>query len=316
MLPTLRKGDNSNYVAVAQCLTEYEPTDGEFTAYFETHIKDWQGRHGLKADGVIGADTWKAIADSAPTVSTKTLRYGCYAKAVQLLVANEVFPPLESDGIFGAKTKEAVEKYQQTHGLKADGVVGSDTWHSMITGEASSGSCPNVRPPNFKQYDSRWASKMYSNHNDKKQTMKSSGCGPTSMADIVAEWWDVNVTPYDLAKLSMDWGTRTYSSGTSATFFKRCAEKYGAKDYKQRSGIDAVKDCLDAGGYVIVCFGPGTKGKAGYQKWTKGGHYCCIWGYKGDEFYINDPASSSAKRAKGTKTEILNTRKGFYLFWR
>ena len=45
-------------------------------------------------------------------------------------------------------------------------------------------------------------------------------------------------------------------------------------------------------------------------------HYCCIWGYSGDTFYINDPASSSSSRAKGTKTEIMNTRKGFYLFWK
>ena len=316
MLPTIRHGDNSTFVMVAQLLTEFEPADGEFNAYFVSHITSWQSQHGCTPDGVIGPKTWTAIAENAPTVSINTLRYGPYAKAVQLLLQITQSPNLKADGIFGSATKEAVEAYQKSNSLTVDGIVGYKTWTSLITGDASTGECPNIRPPNFKQYDSRWASKMYSNHNDKKQTMKSSGCGPTSMADIVAEWWDVNITPYDLAKLSMDWGTRTYKSGTSSSFFKRCAEKYHARDYKQRSGIDAVKDCLDAGGYVIVCFGPGTKGKAGYQKWTKGGHYCCIWGYKGDEFYINDPASSSAKRAKGTKTEILNTRKGFYLFWR
>ena len=316
MLPTIRKNDSNTYVAVAQCLTEYEPADGEFSAYFETHVRDWQGKHSLTADGVIGEGTWKAIAESAPTVSTKTLRYGNYAKAVQLLLKAELFPNLEADGIFGAKTKEAVEAYQKQHGLTADGVVGPKTWASMITGEAASGDCPNIQPPNFKQYDSRWASKMYSNHGDKSQTMKSSACGPTSMADIVAEWWAVNITPYDLAKLSMDWGTRTYSSGTSSTFFKRCAERYKARKYQTTSSLETARKCLTEGGYVIVCFGTGKSGKPGYKKWTKGGHYCCIWGYKGDTYYINDPASSSSARAKGTSAEITNCRKGFYCFWR
>lgn len=311
MLPTIRRGDNGVYVMVAQCLTGYEPADGEFTAYFETHVKDWQDKHSLTADGVIGKGTWTKIAETAPTVSTKTLRYGCYAKAVQLLVY------VHPDGIFGSGTKEAVEAFQKEHGLTADGIVGHKTWMMLITGEAEqSGDCPNVQPPNFKQYDSRWGSKMYSNHGDKSQTMKSSACGPTSMADIVAEWWDVNVTPYDLAKLSMDWGTRTYSSGTSSTFFKRVAERYKAAKYQTTSSLDTARKCLSEGGYVIVCFGTGKSGSAGYKKWTKQGHYCCIWGFKGDTYYINDPASSSSSRAKGTKAEILNCRKGFYCFWK
>ena len=317
MLPTIRLNDNNNYVMIAQCVMGYEPADGEFTTYFESCVKDWQGKNNLTADGVIGKGTWEKLADVAPTVSIKSLRYGCYAKAVQLLLQIVQFPNLKADGIFGNATKEAVEAFQKANGLTADGIVGHKTWWMLITGEAQpSEECPNIQPPNFKQYDSRWASKMYSNHNDKKQTMKSSGCGPTSMADIVAEWWDVNVTPYDLAKLSMDWGTRTYSSGTSSTFFRRIAEKYKAKKYQTTSSLDTVRKCLLEGGYVIVCFGKGKSGGAGYKKWTSGGHYCCIWGFKGDTYYINDPASSSSSRAKGTKAEILNCRKGFYCFWK
>lgn len=308
MLRTIRHGDSGLEVSVAQCLTAFEPADGEFSAYFVSHITSWQSTHGCSPDGVIGPATWRAIAADAPTVSVKTLRYGNYAKAAQLLLG------VDADGIFGAKSKAACIDFQSKNNLSADGIVGARTWSVLITGEAPSGKSETVQPPDFKQYDKRWAGKMYSNHNDKSQTMKSSACGPTSMADIVAQWWDANVTPYDLALKSMAWGTRTYNSGTSGTFFKRCAELYKAKSYKTSSSIDAVKACLDEGGYAIVCFGPGTKGKAGYQKWTKGGHYCVIWGYDGDTFFINDPASAKAARAKGTKTEILNTRKGFYLF--
>ena len=316
MLPTIRQGDNNVFVSVAQCLTAYEPTDGEFTQYFASHVKDWQEKHSLTADGIIGAKTWTRIAETAPTVSIKSLRYGAYAKAVQLLLKSEQFPNLEVDGIFGRATMEAVEAFQTANGLTVDGIVGHNTWQMLITGEATKDDCPNIQPPNFKQYDSRWASKMYSNHNDKNQTMKSSGCGPTAMADIVAEWWDVNVTPYDLARLSMDWGTRTYNSGTSSAFFRRVAERFNAGKYETTTSIESARKCLSGGGYVIVCFGTGRSGGAGYKKWTKGGHYCCIWGFKGDTYYINDPASSSASRAKGTKAEIINCRKGFYCFWR
>ena len=218
------------------------------------------------------------------------------------------------DGIFGAKTRSAVKAYQKGHGLKVDGIVGTQTWTSLGLMEEPDHRA-FVQPPNFKQYDSRWASKMYSNHNDKSQTMKSAACGPTSMADIVAEWWDRNITPWDLAQRSMAWGTRTYNSGTSSTFFRKCHELYGGK-YQTTSSLGNARKCLNEGGYVVVCFGTGSSGKPGYKKWTKGGHYCVLWGYDGDTWFINDPASNSASRAKGTTAEVQNCRKGFYCFWR
>lgn len=309
MLPTIRLGDNNTYVMIAQCLMAYDHADGEFTSYYDEFVRDWQRKNALNADGIIGKASWSKLADTAPTVSIKTMRYGSYAKAVQLLLNVNQFPNLQADGIFGTATKDAVKAFQKSKNLTADGVVGHKTWTAFITGETEQqGECPNIQPPNFKQYDSRWAKKMYSNHGDKNQTMKSSACGPTSMADIVAEWWDVNITPYDLAVKSMEWGTRTYNSGTSSGFFKRIAELYKARKYKTTSSLDTARRCLAEGGYVIVCFGK--------SKWTAKGHYCCIWGFKDDTYYINDPASSAANRAKGTASEIKSARKGFYCFWR
>ena len=220
------------------------------------------------------------------------------------------------DGIFGRKTKAAVEKYQKDNGLTVDGIVGKQTWTALGLWKDPEPVPDGVQPPNFKQYDSRWGTKMYSNHGDKSQTMKSSGCGPTAMADIVAAWWDSDCTPWTLAQKSMEWGTRTYNSGTSSTFFRKCASLYGASQYKTSSSIDAAISCLADGGLVVCCFGPGTKGKAGYQKFTKGGHYVCIWKWDGSVFSVNDPASSSSARAKATMAEVQNCRKGFYLFWR
>jgi len=35
------------------------------------------------------------------------------------------------DGIFGARTQEAVRNYQRSRGLTADGIVGCNTWRSL-----------------------------------------------------------------------------------------------------------------------------------------------------------------------------------------
>ena len=35
------------------------------------------------------------------------------------------------DGIFGARTEEAVRSYQRSRGLIADGIVGCNTWRSL-----------------------------------------------------------------------------------------------------------------------------------------------------------------------------------------
>lgn len=240
----------------------------------------------------------------------KTLRKGDRGedvKTLQTALNANGYDCGKVDGIFGTKTQKAVKAYQKAHALTVDGIVGRQTWNSL--GYTDPDIPTDVtQPPNFKQYDSRWGSKMYSSHGDKKQTMKSSGCGPTSMADIVAAWWDKDATPWTLAEYSLKWGTRTYDSGTSGTFFKKCAEYYKASKYQTTSSVDAAIECLKKGGLVIVCFGK--------SKWTQGGHYCCLWKWDGNKFHVNDPASSASNRATGSYNEVKAARKSFYLFYK
>ena len=313
MLKTIRHGDKGTEVRVAKLLTESSSETDDFDAYFVSHISAWQGKHGLSSDGVVGPKTWTEIAQNAPTVSVRILRKGCYALAVQLLLG---FTGDEADGIFGRKTEAAVKKFQSDNQLVADGIVGAKTWSVMIRGELPVPKVtPGEKPVDYKQYDSRWGSKMYSITGNKKQTMATSACGPTAMADIVATWHDSSIDPYDMAQKALAWGCRTANSGTTSALLSKTAALYGDR-YKTSGSIDAVIDCLSGGGLVIVCFGPGTKGKAGYKKWTEGGHYCVIWKWDGKVFHINDPASAKAARATGTREEIVNTRKSYYLFWR
>ena len=236
-----------------------------------------------------------------------TIRKGSKGDAVVMLqtALNDAgYDCGRADGIFGKNTQKAVKAFQKAKGLKVDGIVGRQTWTALGLMEP----LPEphfVQPVDFKQYDSRWGSKMYSNHKDKKQTMKSSGCGPTAMADIVATWWDKDATPWTLAQKSMEWGTRTYDRGTSSIFFRKCNAEYGGK-YQTSTSVDVLKKCLSEGGYVIANMGKGY--------WTSGGHYICVWKYDDNYIYANDPASS--KRTKQKITDFKKQRKGFYCFWR
>ena len=223
---------------------------------------------------------------------------GDEVKQVQTLLG------IDADGLFGKKTEAAVKAFQAANGLKVDGIVGKNTWAALL-GETQPE--PDFKQPvDYKQYDSKWAKVMYSNHGDKSQTIKSSGCGPTAMADIVATLVDSKVTPVTLAELSLKWGCRTYSQGTAWSFFPKIADYYGFTKYVKSSTLATLKSCLDTGGYVVASMGKGY--------WTTGGHFICVWKYDDKYIYANDPASGSRK--KQNSTDFMKQRKAFFCFWR
>lgn len=304
MLETLRKGMSGRIVRAAQYLIGYigiKAATGDFDKAFETYVAEWQVVHNLDNDGVIGPKTWTALAAEAPLCSKNKNRTSIWTNALQ-----ELLGMTDADGIYGSKTKSAVAAYQVSIGLDADGDCGPLTWNSLICGAAEKPSTTFKQPIDYKQGDSRWAKDMYSSHGDKSQTMKNSGCGPAACADVVATLIDPSVTPWTLAQLSMSWGTRTYSNGTSWSFFQKIFEHYeGFGKFIKTSSITTAKACVDAGGYVVCSMGPGY--------WTKGGHFICMWKYDGTYIYCNDPASSSRKKQK--ETDFVKQRKQFFCFW-
>jgi GH25 family lysozyme M1 (1,4-beta-N-acetylmuramidase) len=73
----------------------------------------------------------------------------------------------------------------------------------------------------------------------------------------------------------------------------------------QTATLDALKACLDAGGYVVCSMGPGY--------WTKGGHFICAWKYDDKYIYCNDPASSTRK--KQNTSDFMAQRKQFFCYY-
>ena len=72
--------------------------------------------------------------DSSSAISLSTIRKGSRGETVKILqtvLNNNGYDCGKVDGVFGNKTKEAVIRWQTTHGLVADGIVGPMTWASL-----------------------------------------------------------------------------------------------------------------------------------------------------------------------------------------
>ena len=235
------------------------------------------------------------------------LKRGVKGDAVRLMKALMKYG--DTGGAFDAALEEFVKRWQEDRGLAADGVVGRQSWQRLL--QDSLGIEPQedaprrgVKPLDFKQYDPRWAGVVYSSHGDAKQTIKTSGCGPTAMADIVAAAKDETATPPALAQKAVAWGDRTYRSGTAWRFFEHAAKEYGFGSFEKSAALNRLQSCLDGGGWAVASMGKGY--------WTKGGHYICVWKIKDGWVYAHDPASS--KRTRQRTEQFMKERKMFFLF--
>lgn len=226
---------------------------------------------------------------------------GSAVKTLQKLLNEKIKAGLKTDGIFGKKTRDAVRVYQTANRLASDGIVGRMTW-AKLQGQPTS---VKTRPVDYKQYDSRWGKKLYTSTGNKSQTMASSACGPTAMADVVATFFDTNVTPYDLAQIAVKRGYRTVNSGTAWNFFDYMATQYDFSAYKRTTSHTALTDALSKGALVIASMAPGY--------WTKGGHFICVWDYDGTYIHACDPASATRKKQKFAA--FKKERKCYFLFY-
>lgn len=306
MMQTIRKGDTGQDVFVARCLLAMDELSDVFDEPMEIVVKDYQKVHKLTADGIIGKSTWEELANTAPTVSTTKNKYGCYASAVQTLLHD---PSVKVDGIYGTKTKAAVKAYQTRQKLSADGIVGKQTWRSFILGEVPQGKVINDCVY-YCQWDSRWKNVMYSNHNDKKQTIGNSGCGPTSAAMILATWIDPSITPVETCADAQKNGYRTYESGTSWGYFPHVFKTYsGFQKYKQTGSLDVLKSAIREGA-LAVC----SMNNKDNSFWTRGGHFVTIVGVDDKYIYAFDPNKTSHPR-KQELSKFKICMKQAFIYW-
>lgn len=124
---------------------------GNFGEQTEKAVKDFQKIFNLKVDGIVGKKTWKKIClvyslikrlfgdynDAEEGITNNVvLRFGSEGPLVKelqhdlnnILKYTSWYEKLEEDGVFGEKTKKAVEDFQKIFGLIVDGIAGKNTF--------------------------------------------------------------------------------------------------------------------------------------------------------------------------------------------
>lgn len=154
----------------------------------------------------------------------------------------------------------------------------------------------------YNQTDARWGNKMYG----KSGTIGEAGCGPTALAIVVASLTDQAVTPYDVAKWSVENGYRCEGNGSYHSLIPAGGEHYGltvtgiGNDSKQL--VEALKD----GKLVIAIMSKGH--------FTSSGHFIVLRGVTEDgNILVADPASvkrSNQEWALGIITNEASRRAG------
>ena len=166
----LQNGSSGNYVTVLQvmlnrigqnypAIPRISPVDGVFGSQTEAAVKKFQSIFNLTPDGIVGQGTWyklvslygavsrlsELVSEGQPFTQVQgpsagvTLREGSTGLAVSALqyfisiIAqfNSGVPPLAIDGIFGPRTRDAVEAAQTRLGLPSIGVVDQQTWQRL-----------------------------------------------------------------------------------------------------------------------------------------------------------------------------------------
>ena len=141
----------------------------------------------------------------------------------------------------------------------------------------------------FSQYDSRWANEPYTSTNNSSQTIRSSGCGPTSAAMLVSSLTNNIVLPNTMAKDFVNSGFRTVGSGTSWAAFDWIASKYMLK-CTSTNDINTVINCLKSGGMCIAS----ARGSS-TALFSTSGHIIVLSGISGDTVEIMDSALYAGK---------------------
>lgn len=140
----------------------------------------------------------------------------------------------------------------------------------------------------FRQYEGAWANDPYPYGND---NMANSGCGPTSIANVLANSILPNITPSETGKYMNSKGYAIANAGSTWAGMTETLRHYGVEcTYLSYPSPSTVWEHMNKGNrYIIILFGGGTQGGI---TWTAGGHYVAATGYKIENnkhwFYTRD----------------------------
>ena len=158
---TFHPGDRGAQIAaIQQALVQNGSdivVDGDYGTGTQEAVRMFQASRGLDADGIVGAATYRELmGEDMPENTTsqfveKTnfrnqaveqftfpmVTANNEIRVIQQSLANQGYN-VDVDGVFGVGTEQAVRKFQASHGLEVDGVVGKATFYEL-TGQVLPG---------------------------------------------------------------------------------------------------------------------------------------------------------------------------------
>lgn len=175
------------------------------------------------------------------------------------------------------------------------------------------------QPVSYLQTDPRWKNIPYAVKGE-SATIGGSGCGPTSMAMVLATWADPKVTPATECAWALKNGYKAKGQGTYYSYFPPAAKRYGldcrqlnhASIYGNNGAVyhTTAREAVLNGDLVIACMGKGN--------WTRSGHFVLVWWIdrEKDVVYINDPASTKTARTRGSYSLFVKQVKYYFVIKR
>jgi N-acetylmuramoyl-L-alanine amidase len=114
-----------------------EPGD-EFDSGLDRAVRAFQQSRGLRVDGIVGPQTYRALDEARWRLGDRLLHYrvshpyvGDDVATLQRRLFDLGFDPGRADGIFGSHTDEALREFQRNVGLAPDGTLGPTTIRAL-----------------------------------------------------------------------------------------------------------------------------------------------------------------------------------------
>jgi len=81
----------------------------------------------------VNARILQQAGDPSPAADVKTLQFMLIVLAGTYSPAERALQPSDGvDGLFGDQTTNLVKQFQRSQGLHDDGIVGKDTWRTLL----------------------------------------------------------------------------------------------------------------------------------------------------------------------------------------
>lgn len=118
-----------------------EPTDRSTTVYdatCELAVREFQQVRGLSVDGLVGAETYRALAEARWSLGDRVLQFspnhllrGDDIARLQERLLEMGYDAGRPDGVFGTGTERGLRSFQKDYGLQPDGTCGPLTLRAL-----------------------------------------------------------------------------------------------------------------------------------------------------------------------------------------